>query len=94
MKDNQKSKLNLFCTIHRQKAEGMLNVYFIHKFGKELSLDPCLVFNTYAKQILRTLTTKTAKPSTSSFVSDSPTTKESNRSKPSSSKTWSTTLKT
>ena len=61
---------------------------------KELNLDPSLVSNTYAKQILRSLKSEAAKPSTSSsFVSDNPTTEESKISKPSSSKTRLTTLK-
>ena len=61
---------------------------------KELNLDPSLVSNTYAKQILRSLKSEAAKPSTSSsFVSNNPTTEESKRSKPPSSKTRSTTLK-
>ena len=58
-----------------------------------MNVDPSLVSNTYAKQILRSLKSEAAKPSTSSFVSDNPTTEESKRSKPSSSKTQSTTLK-
>ena len=50
--------------------------------------------NTYAKQILRSLKSEMAKPSiSSSFVSDNPTSDDSKRSKPSSSKTRSTTLK-
>ena len=61
---------------------------------KELNLDPSLVSNTYAKQILRSLKSEEAKPSSSSsFVSDNPTTEDSKRSKPSSSKTRPATLK-
>ena len=59
-----------------------------------MNLDISLVFNTYAKQILRSLKSEAAKPSTSSsFVSDNSTTEKSKRSKPFSSKTRSTTLK-
>ena len=74
-----------------KKLEGV----FYPQMLKELNLDPSLVSNTYAKQILRSLKSEAAKPSTSSsFVSDdNPTTEESKRSKPSSSKTRSTTLK-
>ena len=69
-----------------KKHEGV----FYPQILKELNLDPSLVSNTYAKQILRSLKSEAAKPS---FVSDNPTTEESKRSKPSSSKTRSTTLK-
>ena len=74
-----------------KKLEGV----FYPQILKELNLDPSLVSNTYAKQILRSLKSEAAKPSTSSsFVSDdNPTTEYSKRSKPSSSKTRSTTLK-
>ena len=73
-----------------KKLEGV----FYPQILKELNLDPSLVSNTYAKQILRSLKSEAAKPSTSSsFVSDNPTTEDSKRSKPSSSKTRSTTLK-
>ena len=95
IKENQHSlKLNLFCTIHsktQKKHEGV----FYPQILKELNLDPSLVSKTYAKQILRSLKSEAAKLSTSSsFVSDdNPTTEYSKRSKPSSSKTRSTTLK-
>ena len=74
-----------------KKLEGVFNPQIL----KELNLDPSLVSNTYAKQILRSLKSEAAKPSTSSsFVSDdNPTIEDSKRSKPSSSKTRSTTLK-
>ena len=73
-----------------KKLEGV----FYPQILKELNLDPSLVSNTYAKQILRSLKSEAAKPSTSSsLVSDNPTTEDSKRSKPSSSKTRSTTLK-
>ena len=73
-----------------KKLEGV----FYPQILKELNLDPSLVSNTYAKQILRSLKSEAAKPSTSSsFVSDNPTTEDSKRSKPSSSRTRSTTLK-
>ena len=74
-----------------KKLEGV----FYPQILKELNLDPSLVSNTYAKQILRSLKSEAVKPSTSSsFVSDdNPTTEYSKRSKPSSSKTRSTTLK-
>ena len=74
-----------------KKLEGV----FYPQILKELNLDPSLVSNTYAKQILRSLKSEAAKPSiSSSFVSDdNPTTEESKRSKPSSSKTRSTTFK-
>ena len=73
-----------------KKLEGV----FYPQILKELNLDPSLVSNTYAKQILRSLKSEAAKPSTSSsFVSDNPTFEDSKRSKPSSSKTRSTTLK-
>ena len=74
-----------------KKLEGV----FYPQILKELNLDPSLVSNTYAKQILRSLKSEAAKPSTSSsFVSDdNPTTEYSKRSKSSSSKTRSTTLK-
>ena len=85
--------MNLFCTIHsktQKKLEGVLYPQIL----KELNLVPSLVYNTYAKQILRSLKSEVAKPSTSSsFVSDNPATEDSKRSKPSSSKTRSTTLK-
>ena len=45
------------------------------------------------KKFLRSIKSEAAKPSTSSFVSDSPTTEQSKRSKPSFSKTRSTNLK-
>ena len=70
-----------------KKLEGV----FYPQILKELNLDPSLVSNTYAKQILRSLKSEAAKPSTSSsFISDNPTTEESKRSKPSSLKTRST----
>ena len=75
-----------------KKLEGV----FYPQILKELNLDPSLVSNTYAKQILRSLKSEAAKPfsTSSSFVSDdNPTTEYSKRSKPSSSKTRSTTLK-
>ena len=73
-----------------KKLEGV----FYPQFLKELNLDPSLVSNTYAKQVLRSLKSEAAKPSTSSFfVSDNPIAEESKRSKPFSSKTRSTTLK-
>ena len=73
-----------------KKLEGV----FYPQILKELNLDPSLVSNTYAKQILRSLKSEANKPSTSSsFVSDNPTTEDSKRSKPSSSKTRSTILK-
>ena len=74
-----------------KKLEGV----FYPQISKELNLDPSLVSNTYAKQILRSLKSEAAKPSTSSsFVSDdNPTTEYSKRSKPFFSKTRSTTLK-
>ena len=73
-----------------KKLEGV----FYPQILKELNLDPSLVSNTYDKQILRSLKSEAAKPSTSSsFVSDNPTTEDSKRSKPSSSTTQSTTLK-
>ena len=75
-----------------KKLEGV----FYPQILKELNLDPSLVSNTYAKQILRSLKSEAAKPfsTSSSFVSDdNPTTEDSKRSKPSSSKTRSTTLK-
>ena len=73
-----------------KKLEGV----FYPQILKELNLDPSLVSNTYAKQILRSLKSEANKPSTSSsFVSDNPTTEDSKRSKPFSSKTRSTTLK-
>ena len=75
-----------------KKLEGV----FYSQILKELNLDPSLVSNTYAKQILRSLKSEAAKPSTSSsFVSDNPTTEDSKRLEPSSSKTQtrSTTLK-
>ena len=73
-----------------KKFEGV----FYPQILKELNLDPSLVSNTYAKQIFRSLKSEAAKPSTSSsFVSDNPTTEDSKRSKPSSSKTRPTTLK-
>ena len=73
-----------------KKLEGV----FYPQILKELNLDPSLVSNTYAKQILRSLKSEAAKPSTSSsFVSDNPTTEDSKRSKPSSSKTRSTDFK-
>ena len=73
-----------------KKLEGV----FYPQILKELNLDPSLVSNTYAKQILRSLKSEAAKPSTSSsFVFDNPTTEDSKRSKPSSSKTRSITLK-
>ena len=63
-----------------KKLEGV----FYPQILKELNLDPSLVSNTYAKQILRSLKSEAAKPSTSSsFVSDdNPTTEDSKRSKP------------
>ena len=82
----------LYDTQHNtKKLEGV----FYPQILKELNLDPSLVSNTYAKQILRLFKSDAAKPSTSSsFVSDdNPTTEDSKRSKPSSSKTRSTTLK-
>ena len=75
-----------------KKLEGV----FYPQILKELNLDPSLVSNTYAKQILRSLKSEAAKPfsTSSSFVSDdNPTTEYSKRSKPSSSKTRSATLK-
>ena len=73
-----------------KKLEGV----FYPQILKELNLDPSLVSNTYAKQILRSLKSEAAKPSpSSSFVSDNPTTEDWKRSKPSPSKTRSTTLK-
>ena len=73
-----------------KKLEGV----FYPQILKELNLDPSVVSNTYAKQILRSLKSESAKPSTSSsFVSNNPTTEESKRSKPPSSKNRSTTLK-
>ena len=75
---------------NHKKLEGGFYLQIL----KELNLDPSLVPNTYAKQILRSLMSEAATPLTSSsFVSDNPTTEESKRSKPSSSKTRSTTLK-
>ena len=80
----------LYDTQQNKKLEGV----FYPQILKELNLHPSLVSNTYAKQILRSLKSESAKPSTSStFVSDNPTTEDSKRSKPSSSKTRSTTLK-
>ena len=77
-----------------QQNTKKLESVFYPQILKELNLDPNLVSNTYAKQILRSLKSEAAKPSTSSsFVSDNPTPEDSKRSKPSSSKTRSTTLK-
>ena len=79
---------------HTQQNTKKLEGVFHPQILKLLNLDPSLVSNTYAKQILRSLKSKAAKPSTSSsFVSDNPTAEESKRSKPSSSKTRSTSLK-
>ena len=75
-----------------KKLEGV----FYPQILKELNLDPSLVSNAYAKQIVRSLKSEAGKPfsTSSSFVSDdNPTTEYSKRSKPSSSKTRSTTLK-
>ena len=77
---------------NKKKLEGV----FYPQILKELNLDPSFVSNTYAKQILRSLKSEAAKPfsTATSFVSDDkPTTEYSKRSKPSSSKTRSTTLK-
>ena len=49
--------------------------------------------NTYAKQILRSLKSEVAHPSTSSFFADKPSSEEPKRSKGSSTKTRLTTLK-
>ena len=76
-----------------QQTTKQFKCVFYPQSLKELNLDPSLVSNTYAKQILRSLKSEAAKSSNSSFVSDNPATEESKRSKPSSSKTRSTTLK-
>ena len=86
-------KIESFLYDTQQNTKKLDGVFF-PQILKELNLDPSLVSNTYAKQILRSLKFEAAKPSTSSsFVSDNPTTEEPKRSKPSSSKTRSTTLK-
>ena len=86
-------KIECFLYDIQQNTKKLESVFY-PQILKELNLDPNLVSNTYAKQILRSLKSEAAKPSTSSsFVSDNPTTEDSKRSKPSSSKTRSTTLK-
>ena len=86
-------KIESFLSDIQQNTKKLESVFY-PQILKELNLDPSLVSNTYAKQILRSLKSEAAKPSTSSsFVSDNPTTEDSKRSKPSSSKTRSTTLK-
>ena len=81
-------QIERFCTILSKTQKKKLEGVFYPQILKELNLDPSLLSNTYAKQILRSLKSEAAKPSTSScFVSDNPTTEDSKRSKPSSSKT-------
>ena len=75
-----------------QNTKQIEGVFYL-QILKELSLDPSLVSNTYDKKILRSLKSEAAKPSTSSFASDSPTTEKSKTLKLSSTKTRSTTLK-
>ena len=52
-----------------QQNTNKLEGVFYPQILKELNLDPSLVPNTYAKQILRSLKSEAAKPSTSSFLS-------------------------
>ena len=88
-------KIESFLYDTQQNTKKLEGVFYPQNL-KELNLDPSLVSNTYAKQILRSLKSEAAKPfsTSSSFVSDdNPTTEYSKRSKPSSSKTRSTTLK-
>ena len=77
----------------QQNTKKTLEGVFYPQNLKKLNRDPSIVSNTYAKQILRSLKSEAAQPSNSPFFEDSPTTEESKRSKPSSTKTRSTTLK-
>ena len=86
-------KIESFLYDTQQNTKKLESVFY-PQILNELNLDPSLVPNTYAKQILRSLKSEAAKPSTSSsFVFDNPTTEDSKRSKPSCVKTRLTTLK-
>ena len=60
-------KIESFLYDTQQNAKKLEGVFYL-QILKELNLDPSLVSNTYAKQMLRSLKSEAAKPSTTSSI--------------------------
>ena len=70
------NQIQTFLYDTQQNLKKLENVFY-PQILKELDFDPSLVSNTYAKHIHRSLKSKAAPPSSSSFVADKPTTEKS-----------------